>query len=67
FNKQGFPIKQSAKQEYRQGENIKFWAPVDGGVAWFFAGSGRADLDCVGGPDYGGASLGVFGVAEGGS
>ena len=59
FNKQGFPIKQSAKQEYRQGENIKFWAPVDGGVARFGAVSVRAYLDCNWYPSFTNSSLGV--------
>ena len=64
LNSQGLPTKE-LKSEYKQGENIYFWSPISERVARFVAGSGRAVLDCDGGPSGRYSGLGVFGVAEG--
>ncbi len=66
FNSQGFPIQESKKQEYEQGNNFRFWYPRNEGVARFGAGSGGASLDCNWFPGYANSSLGVFAVAQGG-
>ena len=66
FNKQGLAIKESKKQEYNQGKNIRFWYPRDKTVAWFgVAVSGRAGLVCVRDPSDWDSALGVFACAEG--
>ena len=65
FNAQGIPTQKSAEQNYKQGENIHYYKPVKGRVAWFDAGSVRADLLCYGNPVGSDASLGVFLCAEG--
>ncbi|MBU2523515.1 MAG: hypothetical protein KKE23_04495 [Nanoarchaeota archaeon] len=66
FNNQGLPTSKSKNQNYEQGENIKFWCPRNGRVAWFYVDSGRAVLDCYY-DDPGGryVGLGVFSCAEG--
>ncbi len=65
FNRQGLATKKSSTQEYKQGENIKFWFPKKGYVAWFDAGSVRAGLFCGRDPVGSLASLGVSVCAEG--
>jgi len=65
WNEQGLPTTKSSSDSYQQGENIRFWKPIDGKVARFLASSVRAYLDCDGGPGYRNASLGVFACAEG--
>ena len=60
---QGLPKKDIEEDK----KGLWYWAPVDGRVAGFVAGSGGASLYCDGVPDVRGAGLGVFGVAEGGS
>lgn len=65
FNNQGFPIKKSAEQKYKQGKNLYLYQPSNGSVAWFGAGSGRASLDCGGDPAGSYSVLGVFACAEG--
>ncbi len=42
--------------------NLYYWYPVDGRVARFGAGAGRAYLGCVGGPDDSDGVLGVRGA-----
>ena len=59
FNKQGFPIKKSRKQEYVQGKNIYFWYPRENCVARYVADSGRSYLRCDRNPYYSYSSLGV--------
>jgi hypothetical protein len=65
FDSQGFPTRKSGSQSYVQGENIRFWKPVNGRVAWFCADSGRALFNCGRDPESASSSLGVFGCAEG--
>ena len=65
FNPQGLPISKSKVQKYKQGDNFYFWKPVLNRVARFYAGSGRARLNCSRDPSIRNASLGVFGCAEG--
>ncbi|MBU2523517.1 MAG: hypothetical protein KKE23_04505 [Nanoarchaeota archaeon] len=68
FNNQGLPISKSKSQSYNQGKNVYFWQPVDGRVAGFNVGSGRADLYCSNDdPDGRYVGLGVFPCAEGAS
>ena len=55
----GLPIPKTSKGK------LYYWAPVNGCVARFDAGSGRADLGCIGGADYSYPSLGVRACAEG--
>ncbi len=64
FNSQGLPIKKFKKQEYEQGENIRYWHPRNGAVARFGAGSGGAGLYCDWDPGDSDSSLGVFSCAE---
>ena len=66
FNSQGLASSESKyhEQEYKQGENIRFWYPREGAVAGFIASSGRAGLSCVRYPSNSGHALGVFGCAE---
>ncbi|MDD5133046.1 MAG: hypothetical protein PHD81_03055 [Candidatus Nanoarchaeia archaeon] len=64
FNKQGLPTQKSVNQNYEQGKNIKFYSPVDGWVARFVVGSGRASLVCGRNPDNSNPALGVFGCCE---
>lgn len=59
FNKQGLAKSAHSAQEYKQGENIKFWYPRQNAVAGFDADSGRANLGCSRDPDSRFASLGV--------
>ena len=66
FNTQGFS-NENSENKYIQGENIYFWKPVKDRVARFYAVSGRASLDCGGGPTGSNDSLGVFTCAEGAS
>jgi len=67
FNSQGLAKANSkcANQAYSQGENIYFWQPREGAVAWFNAGSDRAILSCSWYPTGSDSSLGVFACAEG--
>ena len=64
FNSQGLLIKPKG-DNYEQGKNVYFWYPRQGNVAWFFAGSDGAGLDCGRDPDASDSGLGVFGCAEG--
>ena len=57
FNRQGLPTKKLSVQTSVQ--KTYYYRPVDGGVAGFNAGSGRAGLGCDGDPQLSGASLGV--------
>jgi hypothetical protein len=50
---QGLP-----KSNVPQGD-LYYWGPINGSVARFGAGSGRALLDCDGGPSSAGSDLGV--------
>jgi hypothetical protein len=59
FNTQGFPIRKSAEQKYKQGDNIYFWHPRDNAVAGFVASSDGAGLNCNGVPSSRWPSLGV--------
>ena len=52
-NEQGLP-----PPEAREG-SLYYWYPKDGRVAGFVAFSGRADLDCDGGPQDSDSALGV--------
>jgi len=63
-NSQGFLTEPSPYGEYKQGENIYFWAPVKNAVAWFGADSDWAILDCGRGPPYASSSLGVRGCTS---
>jgi len=65
FNQQGLANAKSVNQSYSQGNNIKFYHPRKNTVARFFAGSGRAYLNCDGYPASSNSSLGVFVCAEG--
>ena len=65
FNSQGFPTQKSRKQEYKQGENLYYWKPVNGRVARFYADSDRVDLNCDRDPGNSNSALGVFLCAEG--
>ena len=65
FNSQGLAVEKSKKQKYLQGDNIYFWYPKNGAVAWFSAASDWALLVCNGDPGYSSSSLGVFACAEG--
>lgn len=67
LNNQGLanPNAKHNTQEYRQGENIRYWKPEDGAVAWFDALSVGADFICNGDPQGSYSGLGVFGCAEG--
>ena len=65
WNKQGMPIRKSRKQEFDVKNNISFYGPFDGSVAWFGVGSGGADLDCDRDPRYSDSALGVFACAAG--
>ena len=64
LNSQGLPITKDLNQKYIQGENIKFWSPTNDRVAWFFAYSDWALLDCGRNPDDTVSNLGVFAVAD---
>ena len=59
------PTKQGLPREDVNTGSFYFWNPRDKRVAWFGAGSGRAFLNCGGGPRYSYSDLGVFGCAEG--
>jgi hypothetical protein len=63
-NLQGFLTEPTQHSEYKQGENIYFWAPIKDRVARFDAGSGRAGLDCCRAPAAVDSSLGVRGCAS---
>jgi hypothetical protein len=66
FNKQGLPKQTIATQDnYKEGENIRFWYPRPNHVARFDTGSNWADLDSYRDPDGEGPALGVFLCAEG--
>ena len=39
--------------------SLHYWYPRDGAVAWFYADSGRARLDCNWNPTFSVAVLGV--------
>lgn len=65
WNRQGLPIKRSKIGEYTRGENLIFYQPAAGCVAWFCAVSGRAVLCCVEDLQFSDASLGVLLCAEG--
>ena len=66
FNSQGLATeKDKGKQEYKQGDNIKFWYPRENAVARLYANSLRAYLSCLGDPEFSNSSLGVFACAEG--
>lgn len=56
---QGLPRKNVEKGD------LYFWAPENGSVARFYAGSDEADLNCYGGPFDWGSNLGVRAVLEG--
>lgn len=60
FNVQGLAFEKSKKQDYKQGENIYFWSPVEDRVAWFYAYSDRACLICDRPPTLAYSDLGVF-------
>ena len=66
-NSQGLADKGSkdSNQDYVKGQNVYFWKPELNRVAWFYAGSVRAVLGCVGDPSDSSSSLGVFACAEG--
>ena len=64
FNNQGLPTEKSQTDEYKQGTNLKYWYPRNGGVAWFGADSDGAGLGCIREPDYHDDSLGVFSCRE---
>jgi len=67
FNHQGLP-KPKAKskvQEFKKGENVYFFHPVDGAVARFGAISGGAYLYCYRDPRSSNVALGVFVCSEG--
>ncbi len=53
FNEQGLPLTKSSKQE------VYYYSPVAGSVAWFVANSGRAVLYCYWSPTVVIDSLGV--------
>ena len=59
FNNQGMPIRKSKYNEYKQGENIYFFNPIDKLVVRFGAYSDGANLSCDGGPSSSGEGLGV--------
>ena len=65
FNRQGLAEEESPLSEYVQGQNIRFWQPVNGRVARFDADSAGASLDCDRNPDDVNSSLGVFAVLDG--
>lgn len=65
LNRQGLPVEKSSSESNRPGENFYFWTPVANRVARFDAYSGRADLDCYGGPSDADPELGVYAVAQG--
>lgn len=65
FNAQGFPVRKSAEQQYKQGQNARFYHPRADRVARFDANSGRAYLDCFRDPSSRVAGLGVFACAAG--
>jgi hypothetical protein len=57
--KQGMPSKKV------QSGDLYFWAPINGRVAWFYAGGGRALLGCNRIPPYWDSNLGVRAVYAG--
>ena len=59
FNHQGLATTKSTNQNYEQGKNVYFWHPRENRVAGFDADSGRAGLDCSGGPSAANGRLGV--------
>jgi hypothetical protein len=59
FNRQGMPTRKSAQQEYKFGENIFYYFPVNGTIAGFWADSGWAGLFCDWDPSSSHESLGV--------
>ena len=67
FNKQGLANKPSSQNGYIQGSNMYFWYPRKNQVAWFYADSGWAGLDCDRDPTGTNSSLGVFACAGGAS
>ena len=66
LNKNGIPHINSkhSNQNYVKGENIYYWAPVNGRVARVSADSDGANLGCSRNPSNTSSSLGVFGIAQ---
>ena len=65
LNKQGMPTKKAPIEKYEPGKTVYFWTPREDAVAWFYADSYGAFLDCYRYPDYRDDALGVFASAEG--
>lgn len=65
FNRQGLPMRQSEKQAYQRGKNLRYWFPRDGAVAGFIADRGCADLHCLRYPRNSNPAFGVLLCAEG--
>ena len=65
LNSQGLP-KFELNDKYEQGENIYFWQPENGRVAWFNAYSDRASLNCNLNSSIRSSDLGVFAVSSAG-
>lgn len=67
FNKQGFPIKKSRNQTYKEGKNIKFCYPQTDGVISFGYSykSNETKLNCQTIKKYSTYEIGVLGYAEG--
>lgn len=64
FNAQGMPKTKSKLQEYELGKNIRFYIPIEGGVARFIANSVWAYLSCNGDSLGAYPGLGVRAVRE---
>jgi len=64
-NSQGFPTQKVRSEKYEPGKTVYSWYPRKNSVAWFYAYSDKAIIDCYRDVGYSSAALGVFMCAEG--